>query len=221
MIEKLNSGLCFADELDTKSTFSCGKYTSYHIVKRIFDILVSFAACVFLLLPSLCIMLLICFDSKGSPIFKQERLGVGGKPFMIYKFRTMRTDAEANGPQFATDNDVRCTRVGRYLRKLRIDEWPQFYNILIGDMSLVGPRPERACYYNQFINSIPEFCTRLCAKPGLTGYAQVFGGLKLQPQDKIKFDLEYIKNQCVRLDLQCILKTFSLLWKLMVKSNAE
>ena len=119
---------------------------AYLVGKRMFDIVFSFLGLLVLLLPMLVIALLIVLDSPGSPIFKQERLGINGKPFFIYKFRSMRLDAEANGPQWATEDDDRCTRFGKLIRRVRLDELPQLYNILRGEMSFVGPRPERAYF---------------------------------------------------------------------------
>lgn len=116
----------------------------YLITKRAFDIVCSFLGLLILAIPMIIIALIITLDSPGPPIFKQERLGLHGKPFMIYKFRSMRLDAEENGPQWADEQDPRCTHFGQILRRTRLDELPQFYNILRGDMSFVGPRPERA-----------------------------------------------------------------------------
>ena len=193
----------------------------YYFFKRLLDLAISCTACILLLLPSLFIMLMIRVDSTGPAIYRQERLGKDGKPFLIYKFRSMRTDAEADGPRWAQQNDSRCTSLGAFLRKWRIDEWPQFINILKGDMSLVGPRPERACFYESLSETIPTFPNRLCVKPGLTGYAQVFGGLTLKAQDKLRFDLEYISKSNFWLDLQCILKTFTLLCSLAGQHDAR
>ena len=122
----------------------------YLITKRAFDIVCSFLGLLILAIPMIIIALIITLDSPGPPIFKQERLGLHGKPFMIYKFRSMRLDAEENGPQWADEQDPRCTHFGQILRRTRLDELPQFYNILRGDMSFVGPRPERAYFYGEF-----------------------------------------------------------------------
>ena len=160
-----------------------------------------------LAIPMLIIALLVTLDSPGSPIFKQERLGLHGKPFMIYKFRSMRLDAEVNGPQWADEQDPRCTHFGQILRRTRLDELPQFYNILRGDMSFVGPRPERAYFYGEFEKYIPGFSNRLIVVPGLTGHAQVNGGYSLKPEEKIIYDMEYIEKRSIRMDLACIAKT--------------
>ena len=118
----------------------------YLVTKRVFDIVCSFFGLLILAIPMMIIALIITIDSPGAPIFRQERLGLNGKPFMIYKFRTMRLDAEANGPRWADEQDPRCTHFGRILRCTRLDELPQLYNILRGDMSFVGPRPEPVSY---------------------------------------------------------------------------
>lgn len=180
---------------------------AYMLMKRVCDILVSLLALLVLLLPMLIIVILIRLDSKGPALFKQERLGKNGKPFIMYKFRSMRMDAEANGPQWATKDDCRCTKLGRVLRKSRLDELPQLINILCGEMSFVGPRPERACFYDEFEKYIPNFRQRLLVKPGLTGHAQVNGGYDLKPEEKIVYDMEYITRRSVKMDMQCIWKT--------------
>lgn len=185
---------------------------SYLFVKRCIDIAASFAAGVVFAVPMLLIALAIRIDSRGPAIFKQERLGQHGKPFIMYKFRTMYMDAEKYGPQWADRIDWRCTRVGRFLRKTRLDELPQLWNILRGEMSIVGPRPERAYFYEQFETYIHGFHNRLVVKPGLTGWAQINGGYDLKPEEKILFDMEYIENQSLALDLECILKTVKLIF---------
>lgn len=184
----------------------------YLFCKRCFDIVCSSIALIILVVPMIVISILIKLDSKGPVIFKQERLGKDGKPFYIYKFRSMKLDAEKDGPQWANKNDDRCTKLGSFLRKVRLDELPQFFNIFIGNMSLVGPRPERAYFYEEFGQYIPEFKERLQVKPGLTGLAQVNGGYDLLPEEKIVFDLRYIKDQSFKLDLYCIFKTVTLLF---------
>lgn len=149
----------------------------------------------------------IKLDSKGPVLFKQERLGKDGKPFMMYKFRSMHTDAEENGPQWAKVDDRRVTRVGKFLRKTRIGELPQMWNIIAGDMSFVGPRPEREFFYAKFERNIPNFRDRLAVKPGLTGLAQISGGYELDPQSKLDYDIEYIETRSALLDIKYIFKT--------------
>ena len=186
-------------------TVKGGKF--YLFIKRLFDIVVSFLAGVVLLIPMGIIAILIRRDSDGPAIFKQERLGKDGKPFVMYKFRSMHLDAEINGPQWAEKDDERCTNLGLKLRRSRLDELPQLWNIFKGDMSIVGPRPERACFYDEFEKYIPGFRNRLLVRPGLTGHAQVNGGYDLLPEEKIVFDMEYIANRSIKMDIQCILQT--------------
>ena len=181
---------------------------SYLVVKRFFDFFFASIGLIILAIPMAIIALIIVLDSPGAPIFKQERLGLNGKPFVIYKFRTMHMDAEKNGPRWADREDRRCTQFGMFLRKTRIDELPQLWNILKGDMSFVGPRPERQYFYEQFEKYIVGFSNRLVVVPGLTGYAQVNGGYELKPEEKIVYDMEYIEKRSVLLDLWCIAQTF-------------
>ena len=184
----------------------------YEFSKRCFDIAASLVLGAVLLLPVLLIALLIRLDSPGPALHRQERLGRGGKPFIMYKFRSMYVNAEENGPQWADRTDWRCTPFGRFLRKSRLDELPQLLNILRGDMSFVGPRPERAFFYDQFEQYIHGFRNRLAVRPGLTGYAQVNGGYDLRPEEKIVFDMYYISHRGMVLDMICLLKTFRLLF---------
>ena len=180
----------------------------YNFFKRLNDIVISVLALVVLFLPMLVIALCIKFSSKGTVFYLQERLGLNGKTFNIIKFRTMEMDAEDNCIQWSTgDDDERIFKFGRILRKLRLDELPQFWCILMGDMSLVGPRPERECFYNLFETYIDGFNQRLKVKPGLTGLAQVNGGYDLMPHEKIIYDIEYIKKRSMHLDLTIIFKT--------------
>lgn len=184
----------------------------YLFVKRLFDIAASLLAGIVLLIPMLIIALIVRLDSPGPALFRQERLGKNGKPFTMLKFRSMYLDAEINGPQWAAVNDHRCTRVGCVLRNSRLDELPQLWNILKGDMSFVGPRPERFCFYNEFEKHIPGFRNRLQIKPGLTGWAQINGGYDLKPEEKLVYDIEYIEKRSIRVDAICILKTVSLVF---------
>ncbi|MFA6215549.1 MAG: sugar transferase [Patescibacteria group bacterium] len=183
----------------------------YEVFKRAFDII--FSLVLFLIsLPFIpFIALAIKLDSKGPVFFKQQRSGKEGKPFMAVKFRTMFQDAEANGPQWAAKNDSRVTRLGKIMRKTRIDEIPQLLNVLRGEMSLIGPRPERPEFVEQLQTQIPFYKERLLVKPGLTGWAQVFGpaygGSKEGSLEKLQYDLFYIKNRSLALDLSILLKT--------------
>lgn len=186
--------------------------TGYTVIKRLFDVVASAALILLLCIPMGIIAVLIYLDSPGPALFRQERLGKNGEPFVILKFRSMRINAEENGPQWADKNDPRCTKLGRVLRKSRLDELPQLWNILKGEMSFVGPRPERACFYDQFETYIHGFRNRLVVKPGLTGWAQVNGGYELKPEEKIVLDMEYIKKSSVRMDLICLFRTVHLIF---------
>jgi len=179
----------------------------FKFIKRTFDILASVLLLLLLAVPMAIIGIVIRLDSPGPAIFKQDRLGKNGAPFVIYKFRTMNLDAEKDGPVWAQENDVRCTRPGRIIRKSRIDELPQLINVIKGEMSIVGPRPEREFFYNKFAEYIDGFDQRLKVTPGITGLAQVNGGYMLPPEEKIVYDVEYIRNMSVWMDVKCILKT--------------
>jgi exopolysaccharide biosynthesis polyprenyl glycosylphosphotransferase len=176
-------------------------------MKRFIDILFSIIGIV-LSIPILVIaMIFIMIESKGCILYTQERLGKDNHLFKIYKLRTMCLDAEINGIQWAQKNDPRVTRVGRFLRKTRIDELPQFINVLKGDMSIVGPRPERPYFIDAFSRELPKFNERLAVRPGITGLSQVNGGYDLSPEQKLEKDLFYIQNQSILLDMMIILKT--------------
>lgn len=180
----------------------------YCVIKRFFDIILSAVALIILAIPMLIIAIGIKLSSKGTVFYRQERLGLNGKPFSIIKFRTMRMDAEANGAQWSCgDEDPRIYPFGRFLRKVRLDELPQLWNILKGDLSIVGPRPERECFYEEFETYVHGFHNRLKVMPGLTGLAQVNGGYDLKPEEKIVYDMEYIKTRSLWLDFRIILDT--------------
>lgn len=176
-------------------------------VKRVMDIVISGIAIVvaspIMLIIALCVKL---YD--GGPVFyKQERLTIDAKPFMIYKFRSMCVDSEKHGAQLAKKNDARVTPVGQVIRNLHVDELPQLFNIFKGEMSLVGPRPERDEIVKTYQKSIPEFHYRMKVKAGLTGYAQVYGKYNTTPYDKLKLDLFYIENYSLWLDIQLLFMT--------------
>lgn len=188
------------------------KRCGYWMVKGIFDFCFALVALIVLFIPMAMIAVAIRLDSPGRAIYKQERLGKNGKPFTIYKFRSMFLDAEKDGAQWAKKHDARCTRVGCFIRRYRLDELPQLWNILRGDMSFVGPRPERACFYLSFEENVPGFSHRLAVLPGLTGYAQVNGGYDLAPAEKLKYDMEYISKPSFAMDLHCMIKTIRIVF---------
>jgi lipopolysaccharide/colanic/teichoic acid biosynthesis glycosyltransferase len=146
-------------------------------------------------------------ETKGPAVYSQIRVGKGGRLFKIYKLRSMRLDSEKDGIKWAEENDHRITKVGRVIRRMRIDEIPQLFNVLKGDMSVIGPRPERPFFTIEFNRKIPGFINRLRVKPGLTGWAQVNGGYNITPEEKFKLDMYYIENRCIGMDLLIMLKT--------------
>jgi lipopolysaccharide/colanic/teichoic acid biosynthesis glycosyltransferase len=152
--------------------------------------------------------ILIKIESPGSVFYAQERMGLDARPFLMIKFRSMRKDAEANGPGWTTPDDPRRTRLGRLLRRLNVDELPQLINVLLGDMSLVGPRPERPIYVEQFKRTIPRYMERHNEKSGLTGWAQV-NGLRgdTSIEERTKYDLWYIENWSLLLDFKIMIRT--------------
>ena len=179
----------------------------FDLYQRIMDLVLSIIGLV-IGLPLIAIFgILIKIEDKGPITYKQERLGKCGRRFYIYKLRSMRTDAEKFGAQWAEKDDPRITKVGKFIRKTRIDEIPQLFNILKGDMDLIGPRPERPNFTVQFNEEIPGFINRLAIKPGLTGWAQVNGGYEITPEEKLKEDIYYIKNRSILLDFKILFKT--------------
>jgi sugar transferase (PEP-CTERM system associated) len=203
-IDFVNAGwLIFGDG------FNQGFYRT--AVKRVFDILCS----LFLIVLSSPLMLItalaIKLESQGPVFYRQERVGYNSKTFLVIKFRSMRTDAEQDGqPRWATANDNRVTRVGNFIRLVRIDELPQLFNVLYGDMSLVGPRPERPFFVEQLTTEIPYYAVRHSIKPGVTGWAQVryqYGSTIEDSQEKLQYDLYYVKNHSLLLDFVILFET--------------
>lgn len=180
----------------------------YVSTKRLIDVVVS-AAALLIISPLLLVVSALILLSMGWPVlFRQERVGRHGKPFDVLKFRTMVKDAEArSGPVLAEEDDPRVTPLGRFMRTTRIDELPQLVNILLGQMSFVGPRPERPFFVEQYVNEIPGYRERFKVKPGVTGLAQVSGGYATTPERKLKFDLIYMYHQNLLMDLQILVET--------------
>ena len=185
------------------------------VVKRSFDVLASMA--LLLLAAPLMVLtaVLIYWEDRGPIFYRQERVGQGGAPFHLLKFRSMRVDAERDGkPQWARKNDDRTTRVGRFIRKVRIDELPQVFNVLRGDMSFVGPRPERPYFVQELTREIPFYAARHTVKPGITGWAQVrypYGASVEDAKQKLQYDLYYVKNNSLFLDLIVLFQTVRVL----------
>lgn len=171
----------------------------YELFRRTIDVLFSLV----MIIPSSILIILfsiiIRLESQGNPIFSQVRVGKNGKLIKIHKLRSMRNDAEANGQKWADNDDPRITKVGKFIRKHRIDELPQMFDVLIGRMSLIGPRPEVPALTKQFNEENPGFVTRLMVTPGLSGWAQINGGYDLLPREKWIRDNEYIENRSIKM----------------------
>jgi len=204
LVEKINpSWFIFSDGFK-KSHIS-------RLVKRIKGLTLSSIMLILLSPFMLLVAIIIKLDSKGPVLFSQERVGEDEKPFLLYKFRSMRTDAEAkSGPVWAQENDPRVTRVGGVMRKLRIDELPQLWNVFKGEMSFVGPRPERKFFVDDLKKKIPYYRERFTVKPGVTGWAQIrypYGATEKDALEKLKYDLYYIKNMSIAFDFMVIFQT--------------
>ena len=189
-----------------------GSMNSYRGLKRLIDFFLS----IVLLMPAIAICLisgvLIVIETKGNPLFTQERVGLNGNKFKIYKLRSMYNDAEKDGHKWAEKKDSRITKVGAIIRKIRIDELPQLINIIKGEMAIIGPRPERPEFIEEFLKEIPDFNDRLAVKPGITGWAQVNGGYELSPKEKLKYDQYYIEHENFKLDILILFKTIKVVF---------
>jgi len=185
---------------------------TYAVLKRILDFCFSIAGVIILSPLLLLVALAVRITSKGPIIYSQTRVGKDGELFEIYKFRTMKVDAEKDsGPVWARSNDNRLTPIGKFLRKSHMDELPQFINVIKGDMSIIGPRPERPVFVDEFKKVISGYQGRLAVKPGITGLAQVWHRYDATIEDvkkKLKYDLLYIKKMCLMSDFRIILRTF-------------
>jgi lipopolysaccharide/colanic/teichoic acid biosynthesis glycosyltransferase len=184
----------------------------YLYLKRAFDIFLATVGLIIALPIVVLFTILIVIETPGTPIYVQERIGKNGKQFKMMKLRSMRNDAEKEGAKWAEVNDPRITKVGALIRKTRIDELPQLVSVLKGEMSIVGPRPERPVFTAKFNKEIKGFENRLLVKPGLTGLAQVSGGYDISPREKLKYDLAYIQNLTFSLEVKIILKTFKVIF---------
>lgn len=191
------------------------------VMKRMIDIVISGLGLVAVSPLMLLISILVKAYDKGPVFYSQERLTVNGKPFKIYKFRSMRVDSEKYGAQLAKKHDSRITPVGNVLRNLHLDELPQLLNVFLGDMSLVGPRPERREIMEEYEKEIPEFSYRLKVKAGLTGYAQVYGKYNTTPYDKLKLDLFYVENYSLILDIKLLFMTVKIFFQKEVSEGVD
>ncbi|WP_316928153.1 exopolysaccharide biosynthesis polyprenyl glycosylphosphotransferase [Gillisia marina] len=193
--------------------FSRSNHNKFYLFSlRFFDVLFSVIGLLFCILLTPVVFIINFFSNRGSLFYTQARVGKNAKNFRIVKFRTMLEDAEINGPQWAEKNDYRITSFGKFLRRTRLDEIPQFYNILVGDMSIIGPRPERPVFVKELSEKLPFYKTRHIVKPGLTGWAQVkanYGSSYIDSLEKLQYDLYYIKHRGLFLDLNILIKTFS------------
>lgn len=187
-------------------------------LKRAEDILISLILMLVLSPVMALTALLIRLEDGGTVLYRQKRVTRRGREFDMLKFRSMHVDAEKDGPRLASKNDSRVTKVGRVIRNLHFDELPQLFNVLKGDMSMVGPRPERREFVEEYSRIIPEFTERLKVRGGLTGYAQIYGKYSTGPEDKIKYDLIYIYNYSLRLDIRLLFLTVRILFQ---KENSE
>ena len=201
----------FLDTPLMRYDYNYDKRRSY-TVKRACDILFSLVFLVVLSPVMLISAIAIHLEDKGPVFYRQERVTLDGRTFNIWKFRSMVVDAEKYGAVPATENDPRITKVGRILRSSRIDETPQLFNILLGHMSFVGPRPERILHATLYEQQVPEFKYRLRVKGGLTGYAQVYGKYNTSPEDKLKLDMLYIENQSLLLDFKLVMLTIKIMF---------
>lgn len=180
------------------------------ILKRIFDFLVALPAIIILLPVFIVIFIAVKLTSKGPAIFKQERAGLSGRPFIFYKFRTMKIDVDPFGPSPKTGDDPRLTRIGRFLREHSLDELPQLFNIIKGDMSIAGPRP---LYVSQIAEWNERQRKRLFVKPGLTGLAQISGRGHLTREEKLELDIKYVETASLWLDVKIILLTMDQIFR--------
>lgn len=207
-----NTSLIIADDIPMQRITRLLLTVEQKILKRMLDIAVSIPAIIILLPLMALTAIAIKADSKGPVIYSQERVGQYGKNFKVYKFRSMKQDAEAqSGPVLAKEGDSRITKVGRFIRATRIDELPQLFNVLKGEMSIVGPRPERPFFVEQFIKEKPEYAYRHNVKPGITGLAQIAGKYNTTAYDKLIYDLIYIQEVSIKTDLIIMLQTLKVL----------
>ncbi len=184
------------------------------ILKRMFDVVGSLLLLVIFSPTMLFLWAVIPLTSRGPAVYKQERVGLNGKPYWMYKFRSLVQNAEQyTGPVLVLEKDPRITRIGRWIRATRFDELPQLLNVLKGEMSLVGPRPERFHFVRQYQETIPNYLDRLTMKPGITGLAQVMAKYSSTVEDKLRFDLLYIVSYSFLLDLKILLQTFHVIFR--------
>ncbi|WP_185974744.1 sugar transferase [Deinococcus detaillensis] len=196
-------------------------HDTYAVVKQVLDVMAVFLSLPILLPISLIVALLVAFDTGRPILFLQWRIGERGKPFRIVKFRTMKRDSESNGAAFASVGDLRVTQLGYLLRKYRLDEIPQFLNVLRGEMSIIGPRPEQKAFVEEFERKIDFYAVRHLVKPGITGWAQVMQGYAAgadETLEKLRYDIFYIRNFSFWLDARIVAKT---VWTILTGFGAR
>jgi lipopolysaccharide/colanic/teichoic acid biosynthesis glycosyltransferase len=205
-----NPKLALQNQLSGEHVESIPPKTGYLPVKRLMDLLLIVATLPVTIPVIVLTAIIIKLESKGPVFFWQQRVGTFGKPFNMLKFRSMTTDSEKEGSQFASNGDARVTRVGRVIRKMRIDEIPQLWNVLKGEMSIIGPRPEQIKFVEKFNRTIPNYSKRHVVAPGITGLAQTVQGYVDDENGtivKLKYDLEYINNLSFIMDMKIVYKT--------------
>ncbi len=198
-----------------------GLTAEQQFIKRAFDILISGIAIVLTGWLMVIIAIFIHAEDGGPVFYRQERLTKDSKIFKIIKFRSMRVDAESKGARLSSKGDDRVTRVGRFIRLTHLDELPQLFNVFKGDMSMVGPRPERPQIMKEYIENVPEFKFRLKVKGGITGYAQIYGKYNTMPYNKLRLDLIYIQNYSFWLDLKCLVLTAKVVFRKETSEGVE
>jgi lipopolysaccharide/colanic/teichoic acid biosynthesis glycosyltransferase len=209
-IRELLTGRLSVDEAHEGLPQTLTRVRAYSAVKRLVDVIGALLVAPLVIFVGSLLALFVALESRGPVIFVQDRVGQGGRTFRLIKFRSMRLDADADGSQFAQENDRRVTRVGAFLRKYRLDELPQFWNVLRGEMSLVGPRPEQVPFVQQFEREIPMYSYRHLVPPGITGWAQVAHGYTAgldETRVKLEYDLYYVKHLSFWLDLHILIKS--------------
>jgi len=192
------------------NAFTNSESFKYLTTKRVIDLVAIAMVLPLVLAIAVITAIVIKLESRGSVFFWQKRVGMNGKVFNMLKFRSMTSDSEKDGSQFAQSNDMRVTRVGKFIRKFRVDEIPQLWNVVRGEMSIIGPRPEQESFVNEFNKSIPNYSLRHMVMPGITGLAQTEQGYVADAEatiTKLEYDLYYIKNMSPMTDLQITLKT--------------
>ena len=208
VLEELMPG----DEVVVLPRVELARKPLYDFAKRAFDLVASSAALVLLAIPMAVVACKVRLDSPGPAVYAQRRVGRGGRVFEMYKFRSMYLDAEADGARWAAGDDPRVTPFGRFMRRTRLDELPQFWNVVKGDMSLIGPRPERPAFAGEFEKRIVGFGQRTLVRPGISGLAQVTGGYELLPKNKVAYDLDYIENRSLLLDARIMARTVAIIF---------